>query len=646
MAITYRDEKGAPLSNAEVDGNFRHLDENKADAILDMPKVRPSLNLDFVNSKIVDSRIDFTRSTTASYYDGKTTVKAEENLILSSSTSANNYYNSVAIEENSTVAPDGSSTALKTTLNDEVGYSSKLNGIPNANVEYVFSGFAKKGLGSEWVFGATIQGIGGYEFTYNFDTQAITNVVNGSNPTMEDVGNGWFRLSFRFTPTGLGTSSNIFRIAKGIVGTSSVGDYVYTWGTQLEQRDTLTAYTPTAGTPITNYIPVLQTADINKPRLDHDPITGECKGLLMEEARTNLNEYSEDVLNGSTYDSQISYDTDVIIAPDGNLTADKVIPIGDNGRAGRHFTMYGTMVEGATYTLSGFYKADGSHYTRVKLGGVFGSENAIFDFDTGEFVQESANVLNTKAENVGDGWWRLSVSYVFQNAINNNAPYALIAQPLLSNNSAVAPSYTGYNGVYVWGVQYEKAAFATSYIPTDGATVTRSIDSAVVTGVNLSDAFNNSEFSMYAEMQRTGSNSTSQEFAGIELSSDTFQGNVLSLAYDSGSFDRANARLFNANKGMTVLLSAAGSTPNFEDGEEITKFAFGLKQGDSRLYAQGLSNPSASTSLTTTPFTPEYLRIQPDNIRDTFSNFCGYCRKVSLYPKRLPDTELQALTQE
>ena len=185
----------------------------------------------------------------------------------------------------------------------------------------------------------------------------------------------------------------------------------------------------------------------------------------------------------------------MIIAPDGNFTADKVIPTGDNARAGRHFTLIGTAVEGATYTLSGFYKADGSHYTRVKLGGVFGNESAVFDFDTGQFVLQDPNVTNTKAENVGNGWWRLSVSYVFQNAIGNNYPYAMIAQLLLSNNSAVAPSYTGYNGVFIWGVQYEAASFSTSYIPTNGSTVTRAKDIAIMD--NIESWVNKSEATIF-----------------------------------------------------------------------------------------------------------------------------------------------------
>ena len=48
------------------------------------PAIRPSLLLDFANSKRLDPRITFTRASTARYYDGSTVAKAEENLFVRS----------------------------------------------------------------------------------------------------------------------------------------------------------------------------------------------------------------------------------------------------------------------------------------------------------------------------------------------------------------------------------------------------------------------------------------------------------------------------------------------------------------------------------------------------------------------------------
>ena len=69
------------------------------------------------------------------------------------------------------------------------------------------------------------------------------------------------------------------------------GGFVYVWGAQLEKRDAVTSYTATSGTPITKYQPKLMTSSPDHARFDHDPITGESKGLLIEENRTNLITY-------------------------------------------------------------------------------------------------------------------------------------------------------------------------------------------------------------------------------------------------------------------------------------------------------------------------------------------------------------------
>lgn len=45
------------------------------------PALKPTLLLDFANTKTLDPRITYTRASTATFYDGKTVAKAEENLL-------------------------------------------------------------------------------------------------------------------------------------------------------------------------------------------------------------------------------------------------------------------------------------------------------------------------------------------------------------------------------------------------------------------------------------------------------------------------------------------------------------------------------------------------------------------------------------
>jgi hypothetical protein len=84
----------------------------------------PSLNLDFANVKFLDPRITFTRASSARYYNGVTTAKAEENLLLYSQEFDNAAWTktNTTATANATTAPDGTTTA--DTLTATIGLTS------------------------------------------------------------------------------------------------------------------------------------------------------------------------------------------------------------------------------------------------------------------------------------------------------------------------------------------------------------------------------------------------------------------------------------------------------------------------------------------------------------------------------------------
>jgi hypothetical protein len=55
----------------------------------------------------------------------------------------------------------------------------------------------------------------------------------------------------------------------------------------------------------------------------------------------------------------------------------------------------------------------------------------------------------------------------------------------------------GYSGIYIWGAQLEAGAFPTSYIKTEASQVTRSADSASMTGTNFSEWYRQDEGTVY-----------------------------------------------------------------------------------------------------------------------------------------------------
>jgi len=594
-----------------------------------LPNIRPSLNLDFVNSKIVDSRIDFTRSTTASYYDGKATVKAEENLATYSNDFTGWSVARASLNRNTVIAPDGTTTASRLTQTGTTTYGpvyKNSSSYPSYDGVYTISVYAKHGTSPYFVVLSREMATGA-----SFDLSAGTvGEANGCTASITSVGNGWYRCSITTTSTNVSSGSFFGNrdVLSLTITTASDGNYTDVWGAQVEQRDTITAYTPTAGTPITNYIPVLKTAGINEPRLDHDPVTGECKGLLIERDRTNYVNNSSDFTVGSVdwgYSTadRIKSQNNVAIAPDGTLTAGKVIPTGTSHRLGGHMSLPGSMVEGATYTMSGFYKHDGSYWTQVALGGVFGGEAAVFDFISGAFVSTDANVTRTSAVNVGNGWWRLAVTYVFQNHIGNLYPYALVAQCKQANGSTAPLDSAEYNGVYIWGMQYEKAYYPSSYIPTDGATVTRASDDAFM---DLSSLNIGNEFSyVMTASKESATAGWSRYFTLRDLSNGD---STIAALNPSG-------HLYFETKHRTANIGSFYRQYDFVDGQEVT--IGGSLTNDQLIYdTSGSSVFTDSTGRSPVEISLLYLGDVGNQ----------HTKNFKLYNQAISASELEALTQE
>ncbi len=267
------------------------------------PTIKPSLNLDFANTKTLDPRIDFSRASVATYYDGKTFAKAEENLLLYSQDFGNAYWSKTgsAITVDQVVAPDGTNTADK--LTESTTYDNhfcrrEINTTANEtytisvyakNVDGVFLNLSAYSNASSSLYAAA---------TFNLSTGVVANTgavgagfsVVSSSITL--VGDAWYRCVLVFK-NGSASSANQLAISlseTGVIGNYGLSVYtgdgvsgIYIWGAQLEQRSQVTAYTPTTTQAITKYQPVLRTAVAGAPRFDHDPLTGESLGLLIEE---------------------------------------------------------------------------------------------------------------------------------------------------------------------------------------------------------------------------------------------------------------------------------------------------------------------------------------------------------------------------
>jgi hypothetical protein len=184
---------------------------------------------------------------------------------------------------------------------------------------------------------------------------------------------------------------------------------------------------------------------------------------------------------------------------------------------------------------------------------------------------------------------------------------------------------------YIWGAQLEAGSFATSYIPTTTATVTRAADVASMTGTNFSSWYRQDEGTLAATFTwRAVSGSSGYQFPwGISQDNP----NQVYLGNWGGSAHGLGVR-FN-NSGIT---SSTGAIPN--TGINIVcKTATAMKSNNFSV----VSNASTPTTYTGAALASSMNTLFIMNLN--LGNYCtGTIARLAYYPVRLSDTQLQALT--
>ena len=208
---------------------------------------------------------------------------------------------------------------------------------------------------------------------------------------------------------------------------------------------------------------VLQLAASGQPRLTHDPVTGEPLGILIEGQRTNLLLRSSEFDNAAWTKSDTTVTPNAVIAPDGTLTADKLV---ENNLTTPHtVNLIVTQVTGGvTYTYSIFAKAAERTIFRCAILGAI-TPRVTVDLVSGAITDGAAVVTA-----VGNGWWRIALTGTASSSMGLDI---YMAHRTTSGGGTSSYPGDGTSGIYIWGAQLEVGAFPTSYIPTDATFVSR-----------------------------------------------------------------------------------------------------------------------------------------------------------------------------
>jgi hypothetical protein len=594
------------------------------------PAIKPTLLLDFANVEQLDPRVTFARASTATYY-GTQTAKAEENLLLQSQDFTTSWSNVATSDTaDTTVAPDGTTTADTITATGTGAHYVQQTSLSTAGTQRVLSCFVKAGTNNyvQLGFGTSVTAYVNFDVTSG--AGAVGTVGATATASIVDAGNGWFRC---IVITSDATASALCFIA--IIQTSTDArlrsfvaagtETIILWGAQLEQRSAATAYTATTTQPITNYIPQLLTAASGVARFDHNPTTFESLGLLIEESRTNLLTYSSEISNAAWTKNQVVVTENSLTAPDGTVSADT---IAEDTTTNFHRVISPTfsVTSGTAYTFSVYAKKGTNNFVQLFVSTGFDSVNAFanFNIDVGTVGTVGSAATSTIA-NVGNGWYRCTMT----TTSSATSAVAIINYGLVTSSTAArAESYLGTGKtVFVWGGQVEAGAFATSVIPTTTTALTRAADVATMTGANFSNWYNQTEGTLFNEYinytTATGSLfSTDDATVNNRIITLTSGGTNAAVRVIAGGVDQVSAN---------VASVTAGS---------VARLAFGYKLND---FAASVNGAAVVTYTSgTVPTGQTTARIGSNVVSAAFLN--GHLRRITYYPRRLTNSELQALT--
>lgn len=359
----------------------------------------------------------------------------------------------------------------------------------------------------------------------------------------------------------------------------------------LDPRVTFTRPDATSCATRFNAQGLLQVLAPNSPRFDYDPVTLQPRGLLIEESRTNLLIDSRDMTTASWSKTDVTPVRNQV-GIDGVANTACLMTEGVAGTSGLNQGLAG-LPAGATVTSSRYLKRGNNDWIRLAVASSAGNGwQAWLNLATGALGTSGAlgaGAGSAIVQNVGNGWYRLTITATIGGADTdcNNNIYATSANSVTARVN---------NATYIMdAAQLEVGAFATSFIPTTSAAVTRSADSALMTGANFSSWYNQSQGTMFAEFDRDGF--------------DAVAGSVVVAQVDDGSANnrialRINSRNVTGSSQLTIVTGGIvkGNDSQVNAGDMTTKKVFiaSYRVGTGLIDRDGLA-PTVSTSIDVLP---------------------------------------------
>jgi hypothetical protein len=385
-----------------------------------------------------------------------------------------------------------------------------------------------------------------------------------------------------------------------------------------------------------NSLGFIETVADNVPRLDY-PLGGAvngCPALLVEPSAQNICLQSADFNTTWLAQNSATVNTNTAISPDGTQNADTINLAAVNDSRVRQTI---TVANSTTYTISCFYKniaLTAGQTFRMRFNNAVVAPNnfiaaAVIDLAAGTATYSLTGTSGTgfsgtatgRVDNYGNGWYRVSLTFT----VGTGGGAAGIFEAA-SVDPGAARSF------YAWGAQLEVGSIATSYIPTTTAAITRGAD--VIRKTGITSLIGQSEGAVYFEVEVTDE-ARNRWFCSI----DSAAGSFIQMFITSSRVISVSI----SNNGSTVMTNLSSSVLSV--GYHKVAFAYNTATNGCIMYIDGVQNPVATRTVVA-PGLPAFSNMSFGTYFSTTSDTLkAHVRAGAVYPNRLSNTELAALTQ-
>lgn len=372
---------------------------------------------------------------------------------------------------------------------------------------------------------------------------------------------------------------------------------------------------------------LVATVNANLPRFDYDPSTLTCRGLLIEESRSNAILYSEDFSNGNWAKTGVTIGSNAVVAPDGNTTADNVI---EDGSTGLHITQqFFTFANATAYTFSVFVKPSLRTWVQIFLPtAAFGAaQGGYFNLSgAGSLGNATGTPTLRTITALPNGWYRCTITATSTAAAGGN-----VGITCASANGT--NSYAGSNGstaLTLWGADLEVGAFPTSYIANlaTGST-TRNADVVQMTGANFSSWFNASEGAFLAKFSFPAI--PASQFRYVLSANDGTATNFIAIAGNTTSNVPAGRVITSS---VTQASMGGGAISNNQQIAGVLAYKL-----NDFAYSQG----GATTGTDGSGTVPTVNRLEIGALVGSYAN-C-HMQRISYWPQRITNSETLAFSK-